>query len=60
MSHSESIRRDQPAAPESRRRPRYEAPMLIRVHVDPVDELLLATPCQPLPNDPLCTPPYCS
>jgi hypothetical protein len=34
--------------------------MLIRVHVDPVDELLLATPCQPQPNDPFCAPPFCA
>ncbi len=60
MSHSESIRRDPAAAPTPGRRARYEPPMLIRVHVDPVDELLLATPCQPQPNDPFCAPPFCA
>lgn len=42
----------------------YEAPELIRVHVDPVKELLLQTPCNPQPGSdtnggPLCQPPIC-
>lgn len=45
------------------RRP-YEAPELIRVHVDPVKELLLQTPCNPQPGSApgggrLCEPPVC-
>jgi hypothetical protein len=42
-----------------RRKP-YERPELTRVHVDPVRELLLATPCNPGPNlqcqAPVCAP----
>jgi hypothetical protein len=41
-----------------RRKP-YERPELTRVHVDPVRELLLATPCNPGPNR-LCEPPVCT
>lgn len=42
----------------------YEAPELIRVHVDPVKELLLQTPCNPQPGAApgggrLCEPPVC-
>lgn len=42
----------------------YEAPRLIRIHVDPVKELLLQTPCNPQPGaapggGPLCQPPHC-
>ena len=42
----------------------YESPELIRVHVDPVKELLLQTPCNPQPGTdvngaPLCQPPVC-
>ena len=42
----------------------YEAPELIRVHVDPVKELLLQTPCNPQPGSApgggrLCEPPVC-
>ena len=40
-----------------RRKP-YERPELTRVHVDPVRELLLATPCNPGPNL-QCAPPVC-
>jgi hypothetical protein len=43
--------------PTPRPRP-YEPPKLIRVHVDPVKELLLQTGCQPDPDT--CPPPQCS
>jgi hypothetical protein len=48
----------------AQRRP-YEAPELIRVHVDPVKELLLQTNCNPSPGTdsngiPLCQPPVCN
>ena len=46
------------------RRP-YEQPELIRVHVDPVKELLLQTRCNPSPGTdangiPLCEAPQCT
>ena len=44
-------------------RRRYQAPELIRVHVDPVKELLLQTPCNPQPGGGPggvpCDPPVC-
>lgn len=50
--------------PSASRRLAYEPPELIRVHVDPVKELLLQTPCNPQPGSdvnggPLCQPPIC-
>lgn len=43
----------------TRRRRTYEAPMLIRVHVDPVKELLLQTECNPDTSTGACAPPQC-
>ena len=53
-----------PQQTSPRRRP-YESPELIRVHVDPVKELLLQTACNPQPGTdtngtPLCQPPQCT
>lgn len=45
--------------PTPRLRP-YEAPMLIRVHVDPVKELLLQTQCNPDTSTGSCAPPQCT
>lgn len=46
----------QPAAPRARRA--YVAPELIRVHVDPIRELLQDTQCNPTPGS--CVEPTCS
>ena len=40
---------------------RYEPPVLIRVHVDPVKELLLQTGCLPTTAENSgCAPPQCT
>ena len=38
----------------------YEPPTLIRVHVDPVKELLLQTVCNPDTSNGACGPPQCT